>query len=351
MPCTGTERRAIARLGMATTQREGALAQSPRVSVIIPTFNRAAILPAAVRSVLAQTYRPLELVIVDDGSKDNTQEVLAGMDAEIRACGVTPNFVTRENGGLARARGTGADAATGDYFGYLDDDDSFDPRKTQLQVDALHATGADAACCFLTKVTPDGTERHPAHPKRLLTGKDPAAYVCGESYAHINSMLISRKLWPELGPFDPELKVSQDVEWCARLAHVATFCAVDEELGRYEFNPAAVSRVSSMDDLIRRDHYFELVLRKIRERNHQRPNWDEQAWRDRVATDLDQFVKHLLYAGRISDAREKWQWAMQATGGHAKLKKTARKLRKAWWLGLIGRRLKHPKFEGDSIRM
>jgi len=321
----------------------------PLVSIIIPTFNRAGLLPAAVRSVLAQTWRPLELVVVNDGSTDNTLEVLAGLEPEIRAADVKPNFVTRENGGLARARGTGADAATGDYFGYLDDDDSFDPRKTELQVQRLQATGADAACCYLTKVTADGQERHPAPPKQLPTGKNPAAYVRGDAYAHINSMLIARGLWQKLGPFDPELKVSQDVEWCARLVHEATFCAVEEELGRYEFNPAAVSRVGTLDDLIRRDQFFELVLHKVRERNHARPNWDEQAWRDRVAVDYDQFVKHLLYAGRRAEARAKWQWAMQATGEHAKLKKTARKLRKAWWLGLIGKRLKHPK--GDAFRM
>ncbi|MBE7492507.1 MAG: glycosyltransferase family 2 protein [Planctomycetes bacterium] len=324
---------------------------SPTVSIIIPTFNRANLLPAAVRSVLAQTWRPLELVVVNDGSTDSTPGVLATLEPEIRAAGVTPNFVTRENGGLARARGTGADAATGDWFGYLDDDDSFDPRKTELQVRALLASGADAACCFLTRVTPEGSERHPAPPKRLLTGKNPAAYVRGETYAHINSMLVPRRLWPEIGPFDPELKVSQDVEWCARLAHLASFCAVEQELGRYEYNPNAVSRVSSLDDLIRRDHFFELVLRKTRERNHTRPNWDEQAWRDRVANDFDQFTKHLLYAGRLDEARVKWRWAMDATGGHTVLRKTARKLRKARWLGLFGLRLKHPKFGDQAVRM
>lgn len=327
------------------------MSQSPLVSIIIPTFNRAGILPLAVRSVLAQTHRPLELVVVNDGSQDDTLSVLESMTAEIQAAGVTHQFVTRENGGLARARGTGADAATGDYFGYLDDDDSFDPRKTELQMQALQSSGAGAVCCYLTKIEPDRQERHPAPPKRLLSGNDPAAYVRGESYAHINSMLIARELWPKVGPFDPELKVSQDVEWCARLVHLTSFCAVELELGRYEFNPAAVSRVNSMDDLIRRDQFFELVLRKIRERNSARPNWNEQAWQDRIATDFDQFVKHLLYAGRLKEAREKWSWAMDATNGHARLTATRRKLRKAWWLGLIGRSLKHPKFGDQAVRM
>ena len=107
--------------------------------------------------------------------------------------------------------------------------------------------------------------------------------------------------------------------------------------------------MNSLEGLIRRDEFQALMLTLVRERNAARANWDEQAWRHRVVLDWDQFIKHLLYAGRVAEAREKWRWAVQAVGRHAKLRRLRSKLRKAWWLGLIGKRLKHPK--GDAFRM
>jgi glycosyltransferase involved in cell wall biosynthesis len=323
-----------------------------KVSIIIPTYNRAALLPRAVRSVLAQDYRPLELVIVNDGSTDHTGDAITGMEAEIRGAGVELQVVHQANAGLAEARNAGTRAATGDFFGYLDDDDTFYPHKTRVQAAKLKETGADACCAYLLKMLPGGNQRHPGPKKRLLTGLDPAAYVRGTAYAHLNSMLIAQRLWPEVGDFDPELRISQDVEWCARLAHVATFCAVEEELGTWEFTPDAVSRVNSLDGLIRRDGFLEQVLLKMRERNRGRANWDDEAWRERAARDFDQMVKHLLYAGRVKDARERWRIAHGQVGAHPVLARTRRTVRKAGVLALIGRRMRHPKFDSpDDVRM
>lgn len=322
------------------------------VSIVIPTYNRAELLPVSVRSVIAQTYRPLELVVVNDGSKDNTPEIMNGLEQEAQAAGIQTRFVHQDNGGLATARRVGAEAATGDYFGYLDDDDTIEPEKIARQVAELQRTGADCCCCYLLKITPTGTERHPNEKKKLMTGVNPGDYVAGRSYAHINSLLIARRLWNEVGGFDPDLKIAEDVEWVARLTHVAKFCAVEEVLGRYEFTEEALSRADSLEEVIEQDRSMEKALLRIRERNKDRENWDEVSWRQRVADVFDEIVKHLLYAGRRSEAAEKWRWAMRATGGHEKLKRTRRKLRKARWLALVGKRLRHPKFSDHAeLRM
>ena len=315
------------------------------VSMIIPTYNRSKLLRRAVESVLAQTYRPLELVVVDDGSSDDTPAVLESLRPAVEAAGVKATFVRKPNGGLGRARQAGVEASSGRWFGWLDDDDTIASTKTAKQVARLLETGADACCCYLTHVTATGRDRHPSGKKTLLTGLNPAAYLRGTMYAHINSMLIRRDLFAAVGEFDPDLRLSQDVEWCARLAHIATFCAVEEELGVWDYNPGAATRVNSIDDLIRRDGFQEQVCLRMRDRNQHRPNWDQQAWIERVARDFDQFVKHILYAGRIPEARQKWELAMQATGGHPILSRTRRKIRKARWLALLGLRLQHPKFE------
>jgi len=103
------------------------------VSTIIPVHNRPALLREAVASVLAQTYRPIEVIVVDDGSTDETgreAEALADAHSEVRA-------IHRQNGGPGAARETGRLAASGEFIQYLDSDDLLLPRKFELQVAGL----------------------------------------------------------------------------------------------------------------------------------------------------------------------------------------------------------------------
>ena len=96
---------------------------SPRFSVVICTYNRADALPGSAGSVLAQEFEDFELIIVDDGSTDDTEAVVSSLieaDARVR-------YVRRENGGLSRARNSGIEAARGRFVIFLDDDDRSEP--------------------------------------------------------------------------------------------------------------------------------------------------------------------------------------------------------------------------------
>ena len=107
---------------------------SPKVSVIIATYNRAALLPRAVNSVLAQTYTDFELIIVDDRSSDDTQEVIRTFtDPRIRV------IRHEANRGAAAARNTGISEARGEYIAFLDDDDECMPNRLADQVSVLDA--------------------------------------------------------------------------------------------------------------------------------------------------------------------------------------------------------------------
>ena len=107
--------------------------RTPRVSVIIPTFNRADLLSETLQSVLEQTFADWECIVVDDGSTDNTREVVesfAERDPRFR-------YVWQENGSATVARNRGLALATGEYVGFLDSDDHFAPDRLAWQVEAL----------------------------------------------------------------------------------------------------------------------------------------------------------------------------------------------------------------------
>lgn len=104
------------------------------VTTIIPVYNRSEMLQEAVRSVLEQTYRPIEIILVNDGSTDNTAEVLDRMAAEY------PDLIKvvhKDNGGPGLAREAGRIVARGEYIQYLDSDDWLLPGKFKIQVKAL----------------------------------------------------------------------------------------------------------------------------------------------------------------------------------------------------------------------
>ena len=102
----------------------------PRISVIIPTYNSAVFLPEAVESVLSQTFLPQEVIVVDDGSTDNTEDVLEPFRRRI-------HYIRQENQGPAVARNRGIAEAKGDLIAFLDADDVWVPEKTEIQVKVL----------------------------------------------------------------------------------------------------------------------------------------------------------------------------------------------------------------------
>src|SRR5215471_14162103 len=122
----------------------------PKVSVILPTFNRARFLPDALESIFVQGLPNVQVVVVDDGSTDDTEEVVA-------AYGKRVQYVRQENGGPAAARNTGLSLAKGSFISFLDSDDIWLPGKMNAELSAFEdAPWADAiisyaVCCLKNK--------------------------------------------------------------------------------------------------------------------------------------------------------------------------------------------------------
>ena len=256
-----------------------ATSDKPLVSVIVPTFNRASRLPACVATVLAQSWRPIQLILVDDGSSDNTPAVMESLKEEAEQAGVTPTFLRIENSGCAAARNEGLKKIEGDYFAFLDDDDAWFPDKLDRQMQALADSNADACCCLVRRETgKDEVRTDPRSAERLLSGTEPGRALRYETSAHLISLVVRTELLSTVGDFETSLKTGSDTEWMLRLIHVANFCNVPEILGRYAHSEDALTRHRGIEQLFARDERDMRSLDLVKQRNAQRDNWDAAAW-------------------------------------------------------------------------
>ena len=123
----------------------------PLITVIIPSYNRAEKILASAKSVLNQTYSNLELIIVDDGSTDNTEEVLSQInDSRLR-------YIWQENSGACAATNNGIRHANGEYIAFNDSDDTWKENKLERQLETIQKTGADIVFCKLSIPQADGS--------------------------------------------------------------------------------------------------------------------------------------------------------------------------------------------------
>lgn len=146
---------------------------SPKISVIVPVYNTAQYLPKCLDSILNQTYVELEVLVVNDGSTDNSQHFI---DQYVRK---DPRVVSiiKENGGLSEARNTGIDKATGDYIAFIDSDDYIDPIMFEKMIALAVDHQSDIVFCDLVKVDEDGNEfrdlpQSPQLPEKILLKED-----------------------------------------------------------------------------------------------------------------------------------------------------------------------------------
>ena len=137
---------------MVTTQKKNGMKKAPLVSIVVPTFNAGKFIDDTIHSVLGQTYENWELIVVDDGSSDNTLEVLRRFKSDkIRVISM------KRNGGAAKARNRGISACTGRYICFLDADDLWQPSKLERQVEFMKEK--DCAFSFASYVFADANGR------------------------------------------------------------------------------------------------------------------------------------------------------------------------------------------------
>ncbi len=210
---------------------------TPRVSIIIPAYNRADMILTALNSVLAQTYTDWEAVVVDDGSSDNTREVVAGVkDARVR-------YIYQENKGLPGARNTGIRASGGEYVAFLDSDDAFLPDKLALQVPVLDAN--PDLCLVAGGFIEVDENLRPLHEIRPWV-KNPTLglldWVRTCSFC-VGSPLVRRAWLDKAGLFDENMRFVEDWDLWLRMASMG--CRMEwlkKPVYLYRMHPSSMVR-------------------------------------------------------------------------------------------------------------
>jgi glycosyltransferase involved in cell wall biosynthesis len=215
-----------------------------RASAIIPTYNRAELTVRAVESALAQTSPPIEILVVDDGSTDDTREAMAQFGSAVR-------YVYQPNAGVAAACNTGARQATGDWISFLDSDDVWLPSYFEQLVTAIETTGGGAELYF-ADITLEGSGSVWEEGRFSIEGahelrEDPADWLMLPLQPMTSQgAMIRRETYLQLGGMETSLLGREDTHLFFRIGLAGPACAVAGVAAEMTDDAAPVSRLTAI---------------------------------------------------------------------------------------------------------
>jgi glycosyltransferase involved in cell wall biosynthesis len=202
----------------------------PLVSVVIPAYNRAGIIGETIDNVFEQTYPNIELIVIDDGSTDDTVQVLKSYGDRIR-------WAVQENAGPAAARNHGIRLAKGEIVAFQDSDDSWHPSKIERQVSLLQRAGESVVCCIcnsvvqLPGISVRSFENAPIYPP-IEEGiwLNPAEVLATRFILFNQAAAIRRDVLVKIGGFDESLRLLEDMDLGLRLSLEGPWAFIREPL-------------------------------------------------------------------------------------------------------------------------
>ncbi len=220
----------------------------PRVSVIIPAYNRAGFLPEAVGSVLSQTFGDFEVIVVDDGSTDNTPEVIKRFPPEVRC-------FRQENGGSGSARNLGIEHARGEYLVFLDSDDVLFEDALEKGVACLDCH-PEVALCYGQVYSMDINgnviwwKRLRGEKKSCVRdGKEQIARLVFRGDMQVAAVMVRRRCLDEVGLFDTSRALGEDIDMWLRLCRKFPVAYLAEPLGKYRIHSQSATECKKFEEL------------------------------------------------------------------------------------------------------
>ena len=239
----------------STLPNSSCVVDSPKVSVIVPTYNRADRLKKALDSVFSQTYQDFELIVVDDGSTDKTSKVMESFPK-------SQYLSIKKNSGVSNARNVGLASAKGELICFLDSDDLWNEKKIQIQAQWLE-NNKDSQLCYTDEIwIRNGVRVNPMNRHRKYSG-DIFRHCLGLCIVSPSSVMIRAKLFDEIGNFDESLPACEDYDLWLRIASKYAFHFIEE--------PLIIKYGGHSDQLSRKywgmDRFRVVALKKLLDQN------------------------------------------------------------------------------------
>lgn len=232
----------------------------PLISVIIPSYNHADYVCQAVESALVQSYPHLEVIVVDDGSTDDTKERLVPFSNRIR-------YVHQRNQGLSAARNRGINEAQGEYIAFLDSDDAFHPRKLELQAAYLIAQ-PDIALVGTGMFSDESIVWCPVNTEQLQVSEIQLEAMAIKPRFAPSSVMAHRRCFQTVGMFDTDLRSVEDRDMWLRIGTQFKMARLDLPLTWYRITPGSMSSHPE-----RMEHFELLVLHRSLEFPQLKGKW------------------------------------------------------------------------------
>jgi len=213
-----------------------AVADNPLVSVVVATYNMGHYLPEAVRSILDQSHRNVEVLVIDDGSTDDTPAVAAALAADPRV------VVHRQpNGGQAKAKNRGIELARGDYIAFLDADDAWLPGKLERQLPLFRGRPEVGVVYSDYENMDEKSQRMPKPPGRLRRGQVSGALLI-ENFVSFPTAVVRRECIEKLGSFDLTYGMGIDYDLWLRISAHYEFDFIGDPTVRYRIWSGQMSK-------------------------------------------------------------------------------------------------------------
>lgn len=223
-----------------------AIDATPLVSVIIPAYNSELYIAEAIDSVLQQDYPALEIIVVDDGSVDNTQNIVRGYGDKVR-------LLTQPNKGSAAARNLGILNGCGKYIAFLDADDVWWPHKIRCQIAELRKSGYKMAYSSFIPWRPDETGQYVVPEIAFSTSNNPyitsGKIVTSWTYADLllncivwtSTVIVEKSEVEKAGLFDESLRKGQDYDLWLKLSQQIEMLGLEQPTALYRIHPASIT--------------------------------------------------------------------------------------------------------------
>lgn len=256
--------------------------QTQLVSVIVPLYNAEKYIEETMESILNQTYKNIEIVIVDDGSKDRSSSIVKNLKKKYPE---QIKYILQENQGVSVARNTGIENASGEYISFLDSDDLWHPTKIEKQITSMQKNNMNACYCGYMNFYEETGERV-ENTTNFVKGNMTKAFLTHQVFAQTSTWIFKKSIVMDHNiRFTPGCSWGEDLEFLFKLMSVTNVCYVDEYLTYY--------RILSGGNLSSNYKDYELKTTKELEVFNRMKDWIHNKSKDLITDDSTELIEIL----------------------------------------------------------